>query len=150
MPQFEHFSKEIYPNELNLEKVNVQDRKLSFLDVELKISSPSELLINVYDKTEAFNFDVIKFSHISSNIPDSVSYGVFLSQLVRIARICNRDVFFMDRAKLLTNYMVKQGYSKEKLLKVFFKFFENHKTLAIKHSMADRKDVIKKVSVLLK
>ena len=42
-----------------------------------------------YDKRDNFNFRIGNFPFMSSNIPAGPSYGIYISQLVRVGRICN-------------------------------------------------------------
>ena len=41
----------------------------------------------VYDKRDSFNFSIVNFPYLSSNIPSKPAYGVYISQFVRIGRI---------------------------------------------------------------
>ena len=43
----------------------------------------------VYDKRDNFNFRIVNFPYLNSNIPSGPAYGVYISQLVRIGRICS-------------------------------------------------------------
>ena len=38
----------------------------------------------IYDKRDSFNFPVVNFPFMSSNIPAIPLYGIYISQLVRI------------------------------------------------------------------
>ena len=54
--------------------------------------------ISVYDKRDDFNFQIVNFrAHMDSNIPSNPAYGVYISQLVRYARICRSNVDFIHR-----------------------------------------------------
>jgi hypothetical protein len=44
------------------------------------------LSTKVYDKRDDFNFKIITFPNMCSNIPASPEYGVYISQLIRYAR----------------------------------------------------------------
>ena len=43
----------------------------------------------VFDKRDGFSFHIVNFPHMDSNIPSKPAYGVYISQLVRIGRICD-------------------------------------------------------------
>ena len=45
-----------------------------------------------------------------SNIPAKPTYGVYVSQLIRISRICDNYVSFVKRHRLLTERLIKQGF----------------------------------------
>ena len=38
----------------------------------------------VFDKRDGFNFHIVNFPHMDSNITSKPAYGVYISQLVRI------------------------------------------------------------------
>ena len=38
---------------------------------------------NDYDKNDDFDFHIVNLPYLSSNIPESPAYGVFVSQLIR-------------------------------------------------------------------
>jgi hypothetical protein len=59
------------------------------------------------DKRDDFNFPIVNFPFICSNIPTASSYGVYISQLIRYSRACGSYQDFLDRGlplarKLLT------------------------------------------------
>ena len=42
-----------------------------------------------YDKRNDFNFDIVHFPFLDGEVPRRASYGVYISQLIRFARVCN-------------------------------------------------------------
>jgi hypothetical protein len=63
-----------------------------------------------YDKRDEFIFPIVNFPFISSNISASPAYGVYISELERYSRVCAQYHDFLDRAQLLTQKLLKQGY----------------------------------------
>ena len=59
---------------------------------------------------DSFNFSIVNFPYLSSNIPSKPAYGVYISQLVRIGRICDNFNFeqFNDRHYKLTSKLTKK------------------------------------------
>ena len=49
----------------------------------MSIESDGQLRTSLYDKRDDFNFHITNFPFLSSNIPSSPAYGVFISQLIR-------------------------------------------------------------------
>jgi len=49
-------------------------------------------------------FQAVNFPFLSSNIPESPVYGVYISQLVSHSRVCAQHIDFLDRAQLLKHY----------------------------------------------
>ena len=68
----------------------------------------------IYDKRNDFDFDKVNFPFLDGDVPRRSSYGVYISQLIRFARVCSHVDDFNTR-KLL-----KQGYRYHKLRKAFF------------------------------
>ena len=76
-----------------------------------------------YDKRDDFNFHITNFPFLSSNIPSSPAYGVFISQLIRYSRACSSYECFILRARRLSSKLLKQGYLAERLKSSFRKFY---------------------------
>ena len=71
----------------------------------------------VFDKRDSFTFNIVNFPHLSSNIPSKPAYGVYISQLVRIGRICSNFVQFKLRHyTLVTVHSARARQSKELIL----------------------------------
>ena len=43
----------------------------------------------LYDKRDYFNFEIVNFPFFDGDVPRSHSYGVYISQLIRFARVCS-------------------------------------------------------------
>ena len=48
-----------------------------------------------FDKCDGFDFLTVNFPYLSSNIPESPAYGVFVSQLIRYARVGSKYEDFL-------------------------------------------------------
>ena len=84
--KFLAYVKDIYPSELNAEKANGLDEQANYLDLTFIIGNNNRLYTKLYDKRDDFNFHIVNFPFLSSNIPSGPSYGVYISQLIRYAR----------------------------------------------------------------
>ena len=47
--------------------------------------SEKRYVTTIYDKRDTFNFNIVNFPFMDSNRP---AYGVYISQLLRVGRIC--------------------------------------------------------------
>ena len=56
---------------------------VSYLDISITILE-SKYVTTVYDKRDDFNFKIVEFPFMHSNIPAKPACGVYISQLVRI------------------------------------------------------------------
>ena len=108
----------IYPTELQLNKANSSDTEAPFLDLNLSITN-SIVSSKIYDKRDDFNFEIVNFPFLDGDVPRSPSYGVYISQLIRFARVCSNDDDFNNRNLFLTAKLLKQGYIYHKIEKHF-------------------------------
>ena len=124
----------IYPPELQLNKANTSDTEAPFLDLHLSISN-GFVSSKIYDKRDDFDFDIVNFPFLDGDVPRSTSYGVYISQLIRFARVSSHVVDFNARNKSLTAKLLQQGYRYHKLRKTFSKFYRRHYELVSKFSV---------------
>ena len=82
-------------------------RSDSYFDLDMKIDSDGWLRTKHYDKRDDFNFPIVNFPFICSNIPAAPAYGVYIS--LRYSRACGSYQDFLDRGLLLTRKLFNQG-----------------------------------------
>ena len=133
-PYFEGMVNRIYPPELQLNKANTSDTEAPFLDLHLSISN-GFVSSRIYDKRDDFDFDIVNFPFLDGDVPRYTSYGVYISQLIRFARVSSHVVDFNARNKSLTAKLLQQGYRYHKLLKTFSKFYRRHYELVSKFNV---------------
>ena len=107
---------QIYPLELQLDKANTSDTEAPFLDLHLS-NSNGFVSSKIYDKRD--DFDIVNFPLLDGDVPRRPSYGVYISQLIRFARVCGHVDDFNTRNKCLTAKLLKQGYQYHMLRKAF-------------------------------
>ena len=64
----------------------------------------------IYDKPKDSNFEIVNFLFLVGDVPRSLSYGVYISQLIRFARVCSNINDFNNRNLFLIATLLKQGY----------------------------------------
>ena len=87
---FDSMVNRIYPSELQLNKANVSDIEASFSDLHLSISD-GFVKTKIYYKRDDFDFDIVNFPFLDSDVPRSTSYGVYISQLIRFTRVSSQS-----------------------------------------------------------
>ena len=125
---------QIYPTELQLNKANSSDTEAPFLDLNLSITN-GIVSSKIYDKWDDFNFEIVNFPFLDGDVPRSPSYGVYISQLIRFARVCSNVDDFNNRNLFLTAKLLKQGYRYHKIRKAFSKFYYRHSELTVKYNI---------------
>ena len=111
----------MYPAKLEIKDTTESITSVSYLDLLLSIGRDGQLHTSIYDKRDDFNFHITNFPFLSSNIPSSPAYGVFISQLIRGASV-SYDCFIL-RARRLSSKLLKQGYLVERFKSSFRKFY---------------------------
>ena len=74
---------------------------------------------------------------MDGDVPRAASYGVYISQLIRFARVSSHVTDFNTRNKLRTAKLLNQGYRYHirKLRKAFSKFYRRHSDLDSKSNV---------------
>ena len=106
--RFDDFVDRIYPIELEIKDTTDTDRSPSYLDLHFEIDSEGRLKTKLYDKRDDFNFPIVNFPFICSNIPAAPAYGVYISQMIRYSRAFGSYQDFLDRGLLLTRKLLNQ------------------------------------------
>ena len=101
-PFFEGMVNQIYPSELQINKANTSDTEAPFLDLHLSISN-GFVSSKIYDKRDDFDFDIVNFPFLYGDVPSRPFYGVYISQLIRFARVCSHVDDFNTRNKAFSS-----------------------------------------------
>ena len=121
---FEGMGNWIYQPELQLNKANTSDTEAPFIGFAF-ICFKQFCLSKIYYKRDDFDFDIVTF-------PRSTSYGVYISQLIRFARVSGHVADFNACNKGFTAKLLQQGYRYYKLRKTFSEFYRRHYELVSK------------------
>ena len=105
----------VYPSKLQLNKTNVSDTESSFLDLHFSISD-GFVKTKIYDKPCDFDFEIVNFSFLDGYVPLSTSYGVYIFQVIRFARVSNHVDDLNTRNMVLTAKLLRRGYGYHKIL----------------------------------
>ena len=133
---FSDYLSEIYPVELEIKDTTDSATFVNYLDLRLEIDENHNLIPSLFDKRDDFNFPIVNFPFIGSNIPASPAYGVFVSQLIRYARSSQRYPDFVQRSSQLVSKLISQGYLPQRLKSTFKKFYGRHLDLVKKYDKA--------------
>ena len=105
----------------------------------VKFDDSGQLSTKIYDKRDDFNFKIINFTNMCSNIPASPAYGVYISQLIRYARASSNYSDFLKRHLHLRNRLLDQGYKKIRLIRSLKKFIFRFQYLVEMYSVSAEK-----------
>ena len=120
------------PIELEIKDTTDTTKSASSLDLHFEIASACRLRTKLDDKWNYFNFPIVNFPSLCSNIPEAPAYGVYISKLIRYSRACGSYQDFLDRGWQLTRKLLNQGFFLVKLKSSLQKFYGRH------HDLVDR------------
>ena len=138
----------IYPTELQLNRANASDTEapfMDFMDLNLCISYGT-VSTKIYDKRNDFDFDIVipLFWMAMSTPPPHppppppprrISYGVYISQLIRFTRSSSNLSDFICRNKAIPAKPLTQGYRYFNLRRAFSNFYRRHSASVVKYSI---------------
>ncbi len=124
---------EMYPSDLTLETTDTDPKRTSFLDLDIKVVD--DLVISLYNKTDDFSFQVVRYGFSDSNMDREVGLRTYGGELLRIGRMCMLLPDFKTRAITLTNTMRQQGYKKDELFGQFLKFIKRNNGIMVKYNI---------------
>ena len=130
--RFGDFIDRIYPIEFEIKETTDTDTSASYIGLHLEIDNEGRLRTKLYDKRDDFNFPIVNFPFLCSNIPAVPAYGVFISPLIRYSRACGSYQDFLDRELLLTRKLLNQWFLLVKLKSSLPKFYSRD------HYLVDR------------
>ena len=131
--KFGDYVKGICPCQITVEKANTSDDLANYLDLTFITESNNRLYTKLYDKRDDCDFHIVNFPFLSSNIPSSLSYGVYISQLIRCARCCSYYDDLRNHHKPLVDRLLSQGYKVKCLRNSFKKFYGRYPDLIRKY-----------------
>ena len=91
--------------------------------------------MEIFDKRHDFDFDIVNFPFLDSGVPRSKFYDVYISQLIRFARVSSHVDDFNTRNEVLTAKLLRQGYRYHKFRNAFSKFYRRHFDLVAKYNV---------------
>ena len=89
----------------------------------------------IYAQSDDFDSEIVNFPFLEGDVPRSTSYRVYISQLIRFARVSSRVADSNARNESLTAKLLQKGYRYHKLRKTFSKFYRRHYELVSKFNV---------------
>jgi hypothetical protein len=128
----------IYPPELEVKEITDTASSASFLDLYLEFDDNGQISTKIYDKRDNFNFKIINFPNMYSNIPASPAYDDYITQLIRYARASRNYSDFLKRHLHLRNRLLDQGYKQIRLIRSLKKFIFRYQDLVEIYSVSEK------------
>jgi hypothetical protein len=116
----------IYPSALTYNDTSVSSTEVHFLGMLFQTNSVSnKCSIDIFDKRKEFSFYVQRYPDLRSFIPTHIPYGVFVSLLFRLYRICSEPSFFRSRVLDMFETFLSKGCTANRLLRVLHAFLKS-------------------------
>ena len=131
-----------YVQELEINEETGNDSRISYLDMQM---STEDHTITPYNKTNVFQFDVIRAYHATSCVPKSMIKGVIIGTL---HRYCNTASHIGSFIQEITNYcraLMERGHHSTILLEGILMFVSRHNELLWKYKLYDKKEIKRKL-----
>ncbi|KAK3090002.1 hypothetical protein FSP39_008377 [Pinctada imbricata] len=125
----------IKPSELEVKETTETNNSASYLDIMLSYDTDGHMNTSLYDKRDDFDFSIINFPFLSSNIPSSPAYGVFISHLIHYARASTKYTDFVLTARRLSDKLLSQGYVCDRLTSSLRRFYGRYGELVIHYDV---------------
>ena len=93
-----------------INNTNISVLNTNFLDLTISIYR-GKFNVKLYDKRNDYTFDVINYPYLDGNIPKGQSYGIFISQLVCLARRKSSFGNFILDYKNLVRKLERQSFN---------------------------------------
>ena len=122
---FERFYKDIYPEELQLNKENVTNDCTDFLDLHIYIEN-GVFMTRLFDKRDHFGFDITRLPYRDSNIPSKMFYSSIAAESLRICRATSTRNDAKTSISKLVDRMMKQGADKTRISNSIKKMVNRH------------------------
>ena len=72
---------DIYPKDIPLEQSSIIGTHDSFLDLDISVLD-NKFVFKIFHKVDLFNFEMISFPYLESNVPSQICYYTFFSSPV--------------------------------------------------------------------
>ena len=116
-----------------------RQEQVTFFYLYLEFDDSGQISTNIYDKRDDFNFKILNFPNMWSNIPASPAYGVYISQMIRYARASSNYSDFLKLHLHLRNRLLDQGYKKIRLIRSLKKLIFRYQDLVEIYSVSAEK-----------
>ena len=116
---------------LDHQQHSLSTNSVTFLGAKFTKQQNGSILISVFDKTEEWNFPVIRYPHATSNKPDHQITGVVFSQLVRYRNICTTIKAFKEATTSLVKKFLERGHNRKIIIlgwQTYLRKFKKDKT----------------------
>ncbi len=148
-PNFMQIAQDIYPPELPLKRTNEFLDTAAFLDMKLKMQNGG-CTVSMYNKTDDFNFPVVRYGFADSNVHSCVGLGTWYGELIRISRITDTSGDFEQCVMNLFQTLILHNFDRDCLIKKFCAFAHNCRASIVKFGFSHKSDLVSFIDRVLR
>jgi hypothetical protein len=138
--KLEEYRDEIYGLRIDVTNDD-NDTEGNYCNLKLKIEN-GHINVDLYNKRDAYDFDIISFTHASSNTNKATDMNVIHGQLHTYLKVCARLGNFVARVRMDLHKMVNiNKQSKKGLSKRVWKFLKNNRDQCLNKYSTNIKDI---------
>ena len=139
---FDAIIKEIYPEELLLERQNSGDQSAEYLDMIINIEN-GYFVTEGYDKRDGFDFLIVKYPHAPANTEYRGAHNVITSQCIRFGMISTHFDHFAKKVGGAISTMKGNGLNEKLLLQNVRKACERYPKITSSKFNRSIEDIVK-------
>ena len=139
---FDAIIKEIYPEELLLERQNSGDQSAEYLDMIINIEN-GYFVTEGYDKRDGFDFLIVKYPHAPANTEYRGAHNVITSQCIRFGMISTHFDNFAKKVGGAISTMKGNGLNEKLLLQNVRKACERYPKITSSKFNRSIEDIVK-------
>ena len=138
---FHNLISKIYPIDLKMERSGDDNKIINYLDIRINICD-SNFNTEIYNKLDDFDFPVVMYTFPNGNMPLSVGYNVFYSQVIRYYNIHSQIDGFISSTNRLYKILVNRSYDSNTLQSKFKVLLRNKPEILLKYQIFDLNEII--------
>lgn len=137
--KFVEATSDMYHSSLTLERTNRDAGDTAFLDLLIRPQQDGTLNLSLYNKTDDYNFEVIRYPHRDSCIPRRIGLNTLHGEILRIYRNCSRYSEFQERVRALLVHFTRIGYTKLEISEQFMRTVSKNPNVALRYGTSKYK-----------
>lgn len=131
----ENVMTKMYPNQLILQKSNVNNHEGDFLDLNISKTDKNAYKSNLFNKTSNFKFKVIRMQNFDSNVSFSIKHACITGEIIRLSRCCTLKEEFLENILSLFKESIIRGYKLNLLIRLLEKTLHKNTLILLKYEI---------------
>ena len=132
----------MYPTELQLNTEQIINNKINYLDITIQMG---DVNIELYNKTDVFNFTVIRSFSGNSCVHTRMIKGVIIGQCLRFCRLIHNFESWINTTKLYLHSLHRNGHTMDGIVEGLLQFTGKYNKELWKYNIHSKSQAIKRI-----